>query len=248
MSTIDLQTGLTVLLRRPFSNLSNDEDAVRMNRHGEPQHYAEAAVPGQLASRYSLDDGIGAVRIKVTGHRPDFQSGQPIRLLGQVTAHAWYTPGRGGSSASNITISAERIEAADFADVRMSGGIPLGIPDEVPLQLIGQADDDQRGNPGIVAIQALPVGIYVHAANAMLQVRVPHRLPSELAGAMVRLVDGRLYYSRPDAEDVSANRKAEFVLGARNVVRAEERPVASNGRARRSDTATAVLDAPPVEG
>ena len=208
--TIHLASGITVFLRRGFEPLrEKGSDTQKANTDGELVWVAEAVAAGQLASSFSDTDQPGAVRIRYVGPDPHLAANTAVRLLGEITARAWYQRGRGGMSASNIEIKTERVERSNDAPL-MRGGIPVAIPTELPVRCIDQAD-------GIITLNVEAVGLYSFPESGIIHARCTTTIPTPLMYTEVRPVDLRLFYSRPDQEDVGANRKASFILTCKGV-------------------------------
>lgn len=207
---IHVASGITVYLRRGFEPLKEKgSNSQKATEHGEPIWIAQATMAGELATSFSDTDQPGAVNIRYVGSDPQFGPNTSIRLLGEVAARAWYQKGRGGMSNSNIEIKAERVERSNDAPL-MRGGIPVAIPTELPIRCIDQAD-------GIATFNIDPAGLYSLPQNGVIHVKCPTIIPTTHMFVEVRPVDLRLFYSRPDQEDVGANRKASFILTCKGV-------------------------------
>lgn len=227
IKTVHLAPGLPVMLRRGFEPLTTAEGAPLADRNGQPYYVAEAVVPGRVAGRYGIDaDRPDTVRIRTAGANPGYpDAGTVVRLAGRVTATVWYTPrARGAEARSNLTITAEHLEPTTGTTPAVRGGLPAVFPADVPVILLGQADD------GTADLMLAAVGTYT--VDGIAEVRCATPVPTELVGAQVAPVGLRAYYVLPDREDVGTRAKAEFILSCTSIAPA---PTVNGRTTRKAD-------------
>src|SRR5262245_2611841 len=125
------------MIRKGFELRTDKTGTPIPDKSGQAVYVAEAVTPGRLASRFGTDnDGPDALRLRVIGSHPGHGPGTVCRLAGRSTISAWYSPrARGSDASSDLTITAERVEAAPDAPFAATGGIAAELP---PALLLGQ--------------------------------------------------------------------------------------------------------------
>lgn len=219
--SVQINEGLVVVVRRGFEQLTDANGVPQADRDGQPVYAAEVVIPGRLISRFADNDQPDLVRLRVVGHNPGHNAGDVVRLGGKVLLTAWYTPrARGSNARSDVTISAERVEAARGSAPSITGGLECSLPAGMFLGQDGE---------GVASLMLPPEG--VHTVDGLAAIKVASPVPVELVGADVVPVGLRAFFVAPDREDVSQRAKAELILTAVGL----ERVGATNGRTRKSD-------------
>lgn len=219
IKTVHLAPDLVVILRKGFEQLTDANGQPIPDKEGQPVYVAEAVVPGRINSRFAVDnDRPDGVRLRVVGNNPGHGPGSTVRLSGKVTATVWYQArARGNDARSDLTITAERVDAAPGATPVVRGGIPAVLPAGL---FLGQAAN------GACDLMLPPDGSYV--VEGIAEVGCSSTVPVDMIGVEVVPVGLRLMFVVPDREDTSARSKAELVL----VCAGWERVGQSNGRHR----------------
>lgn len=212
VTTVPLQP-IYLMLRKPFVQRTQKDKSPIANDHGEAQFMAEAAAPGQV--RFGPgEDFASEVRLRVDGVMPTMPENSIVEVLGgQVTT--WYRRGeRGSKTTSGVTIKADTVRLAPPGTVpAYRGGLPAHN-DGVGVTILGATYDAQDRMRGIdVMFDA--VGLF--AVSGITELRCETPFDDSLIGKRVAVHDLRVWFTRPDPDDVNQRSKAEMMLSCSHV-------------------------------
>jgi len=222
-----------VILRKPFTQMQTSEGApIGDSKTGEPIYVAEAVIPGLLRGSFSLDDSPTAARIKVVGRDPGHAENSIVRLINpKITG--WYVPrARGADAKSDVTISAERVEAAPGERPAMRGGLPAHT-NGVAATLLDQTHD-LTGAPQSISVMFDAADVF--QVEGVAEIKCPTVISEAMFMQRVELTGLRAYFVIPDSGDVSQRAKAELILAC-NGVAPFPTAHAGNGRKPRPEPA-----------